>query len=144
MKKILVLAALLAVTLGGIAQEKAKESLVRPITYKEFLKDVWNFEKNPNTFVFEGKTAAIVDFYADWCGPCRKVAPIMEKLSETYKGKLTIYKVNVDQEKQLAGAFGVRSIPTMLFIPKEGQPILQAGAMTEADYVKIIEEKLLK
>ncbi|MCR5014347.1 MAG: thioredoxin [Bacteroidales bacterium] len=144
MKKMLLFAALLAVTLSGAAQNKAKESLVKNITYKEFLKDVWDFETSPSTFVFKGKTAAIVDFYADWCGPCRKVAPIMEKLAETYKGKLTIYKVNVDKEKQLAGVFGVRSIPTMLFIPKEGQPMMQKGALSEADYVKIIEESLLK
>jgi thioredoxin len=134
----------LAFTLSGFAQEKEKASKVKHITYKEFLKNVWDFEKNPSTFVFEGKNATIVDFYADWCGPCRKVAPIMEKLAETYDGKLTIYKVNVDQEKELAAAFGVRSIPTMLFIPEEGQPMMQAGALPETEYVKVIEERLLK
>jgi len=144
MKKTLLFAALLAVTLSGAAQNNAKESLVKNITYKEFLKEIWDFEQSPSTFVFKGKTPAIVDFYADWCGPCRRVAPIMEKLAETYKGKLKIYKINIDKEKQLAGAFGVRSIPTMLFIPKEGQPMMHSGAMAEADYVKIIEEKLMK
>lgn len=144
MKKNIILAILIAATISGAAQDKAKESKVRHLTYKEFLQNIWDFEKNPNTFVFKGKTAVIVDFYADWCGPCRKVAPIMEKMAETYADSLTIYKVNVDKEKQLAGAFGVRSIPTMLFIPKEGQPMMQAGAMAESDYVRIIEERLLK
>ena len=110
----------------------------------EFLKNVWDFEKSPNEFVFKGKTAAIVDFYADWCGPCRKVGPIMEKLAQEYDGRLTVYKVNVDKERDLAAIFQVRSIPTVLFIPVGGQPLMQVGAMSEADYRKVIEEKLMK
>lgn len=121
-----------------------EESRVKHITYKEFLKEIWDFEKNPNDFVFKGKTAAIVDFYADWCGPCRKVAPILERLADEYAGKLTVYKINVDKEKDLASAFRVSSIPTLLFIPLEGQPMMQAGAMSEQDFKKIIEERLLK
>ena len=121
-----------------------EDSRVKHITYKDFLKEIWDFEKNPNDFVFTGKTAAIVDFYADWCGPCRKVAPILERLADEYAGKLTIYKINVDKEKDLASAFRVSSIPTLLFIPLEGQPMMQAGAMSEQDFKKIIEERLLK
>lgn len=121
-----------------------EESRVKHITYKEFLKEIWDFEKNPNDFVFKGKTATIVDFYADWCGPCRKVAPILERLADEYAGKLTVYKINVDKEKDLASAFRVSSIPTLLFIPLEGQPMMQAGAMSEQDFKKIIEERLLK
>ena len=121
-----------------------EDSRVKHITYKDFLKEIWDFEKNPNDFVFKGKTAAIVDFYADWCGPCRKVAPILERLADEYAGKLTIYKINVDKEKDLASAFRVSSIPTLLFIPLEGQPMMQAGAMSEQDFKKIIEERLLK
>ena len=122
-------------------EEKSK---VQHIDYDGFLKKIWDFEKNPNEFVFKGKTAAIVDFYADWCGPCRKVGPIMEKLANDYEGQLTVYKVNVDQAKDLASAFRISSIPAILFIPQKGQPMMQVGAMSEADYRKVIEEQLLK
>ena len=114
------------------------------MTYNEFLKKVWNFENNPNTFIYKGKLPAVVDFYADWCGPCRRVAPIMEKLAEEYDGRLLVYKVNVDQEKDLASAFQVKSIPMVLFIPLEGQPMMQVGALPEEGYKKVIEEQLLK
>ena len=144
MKKTILFALLLTFTLGVSAQDQTKASKVKHITYKEFVKKIWDFEKSPESFVYKGKTAAIVDFYADWCGPCRRVAPIMEKLADTYDGKLTVYKVNVDEEKELASAFGVRSIPMVLFIPKKGQPMMQTGALSEQDYVKIVEEKLLQ
>lgn len=140
------LLALACLTLGicSNAQNKAASTKVKQLTYSEFLKNIWDFEKSPNTFVYKGKVAAIVDFYADWCGPCRKVAPIMEKLAQEYDGKLTIYKVNVDQEKELASAFQIRSIPTVLFIPKDGQPMLQVGAMTEAQFREVITKHLVK
>ena len=126
------------------AQETQTESKVKHLTYKEFLKKVWDFESNPNTFVYKGKLPAVIDFYADWCGPCRRVAPLMEKFAEDYDGKLLVYKVNVDKEKQLASVFQVRSIPMVLFIPKEGQPMMQVGALTEEGYREVIEEQLLK
>ena len=144
MKKILLASIILvAATIVASAQEKGTTSKVKQLSYKEFLKNIWDFEKNPETVVFKGKTSAIVDFYADWCGPCRKVGPIMEKLANEYAGKLTVYKVNVDQEKDLAAAFQVHSIPMVLFFPKEGQPMKQTGALSEQDYRKIVEEKLL-
>lgn len=129
----------------AISQNKeTAPSKVQHITYQDFLSKIWDFEKNSDAFVFKGKTAVIVDFYADWCGPCRRVAPIMEKLANEYDGKLTIYKVNVDQEKELASAFQVRSIPTVLFFPLKGQPMMQVGAMSEQDYRKVVEEQLIK
>ena len=144
MKKSIIFAFLILMTGISMAQDKNEEPKVQHLTYKEFLKNVWDFEKSPNEFVFKGKTAAIVDFYADWCGPCRKVGPIMEKLAQEYDGRLTVYKVNVDKEKDLSAVFQVRSIPTVLFIPVGGQPLMQVGAMSEADYRKVIEEKLMK
>ena len=144
MKKTIILALVLAFTTLANAQEKKAESKVKHLTYNEFLKKVWDFTKSPDTFNYKGKLPAVIDFYADWCGPCRRVAPIMEKLSETYNGKLLVYKINVDQEKELATAFGVRSIPMVLFIPKKGQPMMQTGALSEQEYVKIVEEKLLQ
>lgn len=130
--------------IGAMAQEKDNTSKVQHITYQDFLDKIWDFEKNPEEFVFKGKTAAIVDFYANWCGPCRKIAPIMEKLAQEYDGRLTVYKVNVDQEKELAAVFQTRSIPMVIFIPLNGRPMSQVGALTEAEYRKVVEERLLK
>ena len=145
MKKSILFAMLFMVAgLTANAQEEKKESIVQHLTYKEFLKKVWDFEKDPTTFVYKGKLPAIVDFYADWCGPCRRVAPIMEKLAEEYDGKLLIYKVNTQYETELAKAFQIRSIPTVLFIPVEGQPMMQVGAMPEEGYRKVVVEQLLK
>ena len=145
MKKTILIA--LALIVGCItvnAQEKKEESKVKQLTYSEFIHKVWDFEKDPNTFKYKGKLPAIVDFYADWCGPCRRVAPIMEKLAEEYDGKLLIYKVNTQYETDLAKAFQIRSIPTVLFIPMEGQPMMQVGALPEEGYQQVIVEQLLK
>ena len=145
MKKITLIAmAIIAVSIGASAQEKKEESKVIHLTYKEFQKKVWDFEKDPNTFNYKGKLPALIDFYADWCGPCRRVAPIMEKMAEEYDGKLLVYKINTDQERELAQAFQVRSIPMVLFVPMEGQPMMSVGAMQEAEYRKVVEEQLLK
>ena len=143
-KTILIAMVILATAFTANAQDKKDESKVKQLTYKEFLKKVWNMENNPNTFIYKGKLPAVIDFYSDWCGPCRRVAPIMEKLAEEYDGKLLVYKVNVDQEKDLASAFQVKSIPMVLFIPLEGQPMMQVGALPEEGYKKVIEEQLLK
>ncbi len=113
------------------------------LTYDTFISKVWNFETNPQQFVYVGEVPAIVDFYADWCGPCKRIAPIMEKLAKEYDGKLKIYKIDVDKEQRLAGVFQVRSIPSVLFIPKTGQPMMQAGALSEEMYRQIIEEQLV-
>lgn len=125
------------------AQEK-KETKVINLTYNEFVKKVWNFEKSPDTFKYEGELPCVVDFYATWCGPCRKVSPIMEKIAKEYDGMLIIYKIDVDKEPKLASTFSVRSIPTVLFIPMEGQPMKQVGALSEQQYKQIIENNLLK
>ena len=143
-KSILIAMAVMVFGLTVNAQEEKKESKVQHLTYKEFLKKVWDFEKSPNTFVYKGKLPAIVEFSADWCGPCRRVAPIMEKLAEEYDGKLLIYKVNTQNESGLASAFQIRSIPTVLFIPMEGQPMMQVGALPEEGYRQVIEQQLVK
>lgn len=143
-KSILITMIILAVGITANAQDKKEESKVKHLTYREFLNKVWDFEKDPSTFNYKGKAPAIIDFYADWCGPCRKVAPIMEKLAQEYDGKLLVYKINVDKEKELASAFQVSSIPMVLFIPMEGQPMMQVGAMNEEGYRKVVVEQLLK
>ena len=95
---------------------------------------------------FEATTkegVAMVDFWAPWCGPCRMVAPVIEELSEEYKGKVNFYKVNTDEQQQLAAMFGIRSIPSMLFVPKEGQPKMAVGALPKPSLKEAIEKELL-
>ncbi len=113
------------------------------LTYATFLKKVWNFEKHPQEWVYEGTEPCVIDFYADWCGPCRRVAPIMEEMANKYKGKVKIYKVNVDKERQLAAVFRINSIPAVLFIPQKGKPMMQVGLLPHDTYVQIINEQLL-
>lgn len=114
------------------------------LTYDTFLEKVWDFEQNPQNWKFEGDIPAVIDFYADWCQPCKRIAPIMEKLAKDYEGRIHVYKIDVDDEQKLAAVFRVQSIPAVLFTPVDGQPMMQAGALTEEMYVKIIEEQLLK
>ena len=112
------------------------------LTKESFLTRVFDYENNKD-WKFEGSLPAIVDFYADWCGPCKMVAPILEGLSKEYAGKLNIYKVNTDKEQELASVFGIRSIPSILFIPKEGKPQMAMGAMPREEFVKAINTLLL-
>lgn len=114
------------------------------LTKQEFLQKVYNYEKHKDTLIYEGKLPCIVDFYADWCGPCKRVDPILKELAKEYKGKIVIYKVNTDNERDVALAFGVRSIPTYLFIPAKGDPQSAMGAMPRESFVKIIDDFLLK
>jgi len=113
------------------------------LTYESFKEKVWDFEKNPQEWVYEGDVPCVIDFYADWCKPCKMVAPIMDDLAKTYDGKVKIYKIDTDKEKKLAGVFGIRSIPSVLFSPMKGRPKMQTGALQKADYIKIIEDELL-
>ena len=114
------------------------------LTKAEFLAKVYNFEKNPEERKYEGDKPAIVDFYADWCGPCKMVAPILDELAKEYDGQIVIFKVDTEKEQELAGAFGIRSIPSILFIPMEGKPEMAQGAMPKASFKKAIDEFLLK
>jgi thioredoxin len=92
---------------------------------------------------YQGSLPAIIDFYADWCGPCKMVAPVLEELAKEYDGKLIIYKVDTEIEQELAAIFDIRSIPTFLFIPMEGKPMLQPGALSKAMFKKVIDEHLV-
>jgi len=107
-----------------------------------FLEKVFNYEQNKE-WKFEGELPALVDFWAPWCGPCRMVGPILEELSEEYKDKVNIYKVNTDEEQELGGVFGIRSIPSLLFIPKDGQPKMAVGALPKESLIEAIEKELL-
>ena len=110
----------------------------------EHSKKVYDFEANPNDWKFEGKRPAIVDFYATWCGPCKALHPVLEELSKEYSGKVDIYQIDVDQEKELAAAFGIRSIPTLLLIPMKEEPRITQGALPKDQLKKAIDEFLLK
>ena len=112
------------------------------LTKQGFLSKVFNYETNKE-WKFEGELPAIVDFYADWCGPCKMVAPVLEELSKEYAGKVNIYKVDTEKEQELASVFGIRSIPSILFIPKDGKPQMAMGAMPKEGFVEAINSVLL-
>ena len=120
-----------------------KAGVVNQINTELFKKLVYDYQKNPNTWVFEGNQPVIIDFYADWCKPCKIIAPIMEELAEKYDGKVKIYKIDTQKEKELASIFQIRSIPAVLFSPLKGKPMMQAGALPKDMYIKIIEENIL-
>jgi thioredoxin 1 len=119
-----------------------KDGAVNQMTSDMFNKLVWDYKKNPNEFMFKGDLPVIIDFYADWCRPCRMVAPIMEEFAKEYKGKIRIYKVNTDAEQELAQMFQIRSIPAVMFVPKKGKPQMSVGALPKADFQKIINDFL--
>lgn len=112
------------------------------LTKETFKNKVFNFEANEE-WKFEGNLPCLIDFYADWCGPCKMVAPILEELSEEYKGQVNIYKVDTEDQQELAAAFGIRSIPSILFCPKEGQPQMAMGALPKQTFRQAIDEILL-
>jgi len=109
------------------------------LTKQDFLEKVFNFEKNKD-WKYEGDLPCIIDFWAEWCGPCKAVGPVLEELSEEYAGKVKIYKVNTEVEQELAGAFGIKSIPSLLFVPVDGKPQMAAGALPKESFKKAIED----
>ena len=111
------------------------------LTKETFFEKVFNWEKNKD-WKFEGDLPCIIDFYADWCQPCKMVAPVLEELSEEYAGKLNVYKVNTEQEQELAAAFGIRSIPSMLFVPANDKPQMSVGALPKDSIEKAMVDVL--
>ncbi|TAL70460.1 MAG: thioredoxin [Bacteroidetes bacterium] len=106
-----------------------------------FLEKVFDFEKK-SEWQFQGDKPCIIDFYADWCGPCKMVGPIMEELSKEYDGMVDIYKIDTDKEQELAAAFGIRSIPSVLFCPLNDKPQMSVGALPKEGYMQAIEQVL--
>ncbi|MDR0893857.1 MAG: thioredoxin [Prevotellaceae bacterium] len=137
MKRLVLLTALIGATLFAAAQE------VVIMNKSMFLKNVFDYEQSQE-WKYKGDKPAIIDLYADWCGPCRMVAPIMKELAKEYSGKVAFYKVNVDKERELAALFNASSIPLFVFIPTGEMPQLFRGAADKATYQKVIEEFLLK
>lgn len=149
MKKItfnlVVFTAILTLLAGcGKKKENSEENKTKMthLTAATFKEKVFDYEKNKD-WKFEGDKPVIIDFYADWCGPCKMVAPVLEDLSKEYDGKIQIYKVDTDKEQELASVFGIRSIPSILFIPMEGKPQMTMGALPKESFVQAINEILL-
>lgn len=155
MKKVLSLVALVMISViiyafndegAKVNQEsknEVKDSEVVVMDKDMFIKDVFDYQISQE-WKYKGDKPAIIDLYADWCGPCRSTAPIMKSLAKEYAGKIVIYKVNVDKEKELAALFNATSIPLFVFIPMKGEPQLFRGAADKATYKKAIDEFLLK
>ena len=113
------------------------------LTADGFKENIFDYSKEEE-WKYKGSLPAIVDFYADWCGPCKAVAPVLEELSNEYKDQLVIYKIDTDKEQELSTLFGIQSIPTLLFIPTDGQPMMQKGAIPKNAFKQVIEERLLQ
>ncbi len=112
------------------------------LTAEKFKENIFDYTKSKE-WEFKGELPGIIDFYADWCGPCKMVAPVLEELSEAYNGKINIYKVDTEVEQELASVFGIKSIPSILFMPKGKQPMMQAGALPKNALEEVIEKELL-
>jgi len=128
---------------ASTTSQKLEQTVIH-ITKAQFLKEVYNYELNSSVVIYRGKKPCIVDFYADWCGPCRKLSPILEELSKEYNGKIVVYKVDTDKEKQLSGDLGIQALPTLLFFPMKGKPTATQGYMPKEDLKKIIDKELFK
>ena len=115
--------------------------MVEQLTKEKFLNRIFNYEKN-REWKFEGDKPCIIDFYADWCAPCKMVSPVLEELARDYNGQLDVYKINTEEELELASAFGIRSIPSFLFVPVEGQPQMAMGALPKEIFVKAFKDVL--
>ncbi len=112
------------------------------LTKEDFLTKVMDYKNNPTEWKYLGDKPAVIDFYASWCGPCKMMAPIMDELAKEYEGKVYIYKIDTEAEEELAQIFGIRSIPSLLFIPMDGKPMMSQGTLPKAELKKIINENL--
>jgi thioredoxin len=115
--------------------------MLEHLTKETFMSKVFNYETNKE-WKFEGKRPCVIDFYADWCGPCKMVAPVLEELATDFEGKLDIYKINTEEEQELASVFGIRSIPSILFVPVTGQPQMAMGALPKETFIKAFKDVL--
>jgi thioredoxin len=118
-----------------------RDNMLEHLTKETFLNKIFDYETNKE-WKFAGERPCVIDFYADWCGPCRMVAPILDELAKEYDGKLDIYKINTEEEQELASVFGIRNIPSILFVPSEGQPQMALGALPKETLVKAFREVL--
>lgn len=133
-------------TVNQVSNEQTKTlTTMKPIalTKEEFLSKVMNYEQNPTEWKYLGDKPCLIDFYASWCGPCKMLSPILDQLAEEYADSIYIYKINTETEQELAAVFGIRSIPTLLFVPMEGKPQMSQGAMPKQSLKEAIDKVLL-
>lgn len=161
-KTLFVFAAALAIIISGCNSQGSTETIqteeqtesnsdiaddgnIHPeyLTTVDFQQKIWDYKGNPSQWNYQGDLPCVIDFYADWCKPCKQIAPIMDELADHYDGKVKIYKVNTDKERELSSIFGIKSIPSILFIPTDGKPRMQSGAMSKEAYMSIIDEIVL-
>lgn len=153
MKKLALTIVLLGtIVIGSFASDNTKTTTnkenttqvkIEYLTLETFKQKVFDFDSKKE-WKYQGTTPCIIDFYADWCGPCRMIAPTLQELANEYDGKVIVYKIDTEKEKELAGAFGIQSIPAILFVPVEGQPQMANGALPKETFVKAINDVLLK
>lgn len=134
--------ALVATSISCASDSENIEKRTIQLTNETFKENVFDYETNAE-WQYEGEIPCIIDFYADWCGPCKILSPILEELAEEYSGKVLIYKVDTEKERELSGAFGIRSIPSLLFVPAGGKPQMAQGALPKEELIKAIENILL-
>lgn len=132
----------------GNVPEITAAGKVAKLSAGDFRELVWDFEKKPNEWIYKGNKPCVIDFYADWCAPCKTAAPILDELAEKYKGRVYFYKIDTDKEQELAGIFGIRTIPTFLYVPMEGEPRLVSGIGPGVDatrkiFIDNIEQNVL-
>ncbi|MDD5862080.1 MAG: thioredoxin [Prevotella sp.] len=123
---------------------KGEKAMVTEMTTEMFKEKIMDYTANPKEWVYKGDRPAVIDFYATWCGPCKATAPVVAELADELAGKVDFYKVDVDQQEELAAVFGIRSIPSLLFIPKDGKPQMQVGAMDKQMLTEAVNKVLLK
>ena len=143
MKKILASLVLLFAVITTYAQNQPEETAVIQMNKQMFLDKVFDYTSGATEWNYKGEKPAVIDFYATWCGPCRSIAPVMKDLAKEYGDSIVIYKVDTDREKELSGAMGIQSLPTIVFIPKSGQPQVIIGAADKATFRRAIDEVLL-
>jgi thioredoxin 1 len=144
MKNLLSLVGVLIVFVLSIHSTFGAEGEILKIDKAQFKALIMDYEKNPAIWKYTGKLPCIVDFYADWCGPCKTASPILDELARKYKGQIVVYKVNTDQERELATAFGISGIPAFLWVPQNGKPSMTSGISKTAEATKEEFEKMIQ
>ena len=146
-QRILILFFAIVMAFAVSAQVPAAEQSTVKVTHltkAEFLAKVMNYEKNPQEWIYLGDKPCLIDFYASWCGPCKRLAPVLDELAQEYAGEIYIYKIDTEKERELAAVFGVRSIPTLLFCPMKENPQIAQGALPKEQLKEAIDKVLLK
>lgn len=145
-KKIFILSLILTIYTTSVTAQtkKSKDRHTVNLTRTDFLRDVMDYEKNPNKWTYKGDKPAIIDFYATWCGPCRTISPILESIAKEYKDEIYVYKIDTDKEHELAVTFGIKSLPTILFIPINGAPKSMVGLMSKEKIKEVVDDFLLQ